>query len=162
GRTVRITDGTGRHQERTIVSNDASTVTLSPDWQILPATTSKFVISEEAWQIGGIAQSSPAVFRVPNRPFRTIQISGRAANVHVTRGWLASTAAAHDLATRVFVITNRAFVLPFVKNFFGPPASGSYNSTNDLTNTRIAAVELYVMNSFGNSPVSTSCFTNTV
>ena len=47
-----------------------------------PDNTSLFVIAESAWIFGAESQTSPAVFRVPNRVNATIHISGRAANVH--------------------------------------------------------------------------------
>ncbi len=82
GKAVRITSGKGKGQERTIISNTEFVLNVSPDWTIVPDTTSTFVVSEAAWQFGSVAQTSPAVFDIPNRAGATIQICGRSANVH--------------------------------------------------------------------------------
>jgi len=42
GRTVEIVAGTSRNQRRLITANDATTLTVSPDWNTTPDDTSKF------------------------------------------------------------------------------------------------------------------------
>jgi len=82
GATVRITKGKGVGQERCAASNDASSLTLTAAWMVVPDATSFFVISESSWRFGAAGQSSPVELEVPNREGATVQISGRAANVH--------------------------------------------------------------------------------
>ncbi|MEM2351300.1 MAG: hypothetical protein QXT26_02720, partial [Thermoproteota archaeon] len=41
---VEITEGTGEGQYRIITSNTTNTLTVSPDWDVVPDTTSKFAI----------------------------------------------------------------------------------------------------------------------
>jgi hypothetical protein len=82
GKLVCITAGLGRGQERSITSNSDTIVTVSTAWEIEPDSTSKFVIVEPAWNFAALAETSPIVFRVPNREGATIHVSGRAANVH--------------------------------------------------------------------------------
>ncbi len=82
GSIARITAGTGAAQERTIVSNTASTVTIAPSWDIQPDATSEFLIADASWQFGATSASSPVTLTVPNRTGAVVQISGRAANVH--------------------------------------------------------------------------------
>lgn len=81
GATVRITTGTGSGQERTIVSNTGTTVTISSPWAIEPDTTSSYLIADSTWQFGASSNASPVSFVVPNRAGVTIHLSGRAANV---------------------------------------------------------------------------------
>ncbi|MBI4876808.1 MAG: hypothetical protein HY822_19400 [Acidobacteria bacterium] len=82
GATVRITGGRGAGQERRVTGNDAGTLTVEPAWHAVPDATSTFVVAESGWRFGAAAQTSPVEIEVPNREGATIQVSGRAANVH--------------------------------------------------------------------------------
>ena len=82
GKIVRITHGKGLGQERLVLTNTSTVLTVSTNWDLEPDSTSLFAVSESGWQFGGLGQTSPVVFAVPNRQHATIQISGRAANVH--------------------------------------------------------------------------------
>ncbi len=82
GSIARITSGTGAAQERTIISNTDSTVSVAPSWDIQPDATSEFLIADASWLFGATSSSSPVTFTVPNRTGAVVQISGRAANVH--------------------------------------------------------------------------------
>ena len=83
---VRIIEGTGRGQERTIASNDASTLMITPNWSVGPDTSSVFVITEPSWRFAAVCGGSPVQFEMPYRSGTTIQISGRAANVNNLEG----------------------------------------------------------------------------
>jgi hypothetical protein len=72
----------------------------------------------------------------------------------VQRGAYGSTAADHEAGVPVFHLDRRVSVMPFVKGFFGSPASGSYGHLVTLPNARIAAAEFFVTNSLGNSRVT--------
>jgi hypothetical protein len=288
GATVRVTTGKGAGQERTVASNDASILTLITAWTIVPDATSLFVVAESSWRFGAAAQSSPAELEVPNREGATVQISGRAANVHdrecayelsplarwqiaggggasldadipgmpvyslyaagagslelvgvafedlantrtvaagtlalhywdelgspspvslasmvpesqtyidltpagsarpgslvqvgaevmvvedvesgglryqVTRGSHGSQAAQQASQTPVYHLSRKVFVAPFPRDFFGSPASGSFSYPILLPDARVAAAELMVTNSRGNSPTKRKCWTATV
>ncbi len=288
GKVVRITHGKGLGQERLVLTNTDTVVTVSVNWDIEPDSTSLWVVSEAGWQFGGLGQSSPVVFAVPNREHATIQISGRAANVHdresayelspltryeiggagsaggdadvagtpifglssvgqgivevagvgfedlantstitaasltlhhfdelsgpplttlaaglddnvttfdlshateavpgsllqvngevmvvtevqsaglrcvVTRGAYDSIASVHDTGALVYLLQMKVFVMPFVKSFFGSQASGSYSNPISLPDARIAAAEMYVTNSRGNSATAFTSYTGTV
>jgi len=82
GMSARITRGRGAGQERTILGNDASTLTVSPPWVLEPDASSFFVVADASWRFGALAQSSPVQFAVPNRSGQIVQITGRAANVN--------------------------------------------------------------------------------
>ena len=82
GMIARITRGRGAGQERAIAANTATTLTVSPAWDVVPDASSFFVVAESGWQFGALAKSSPVQFEIPNRAGETVQICGRAANVN--------------------------------------------------------------------------------
>jgi hypothetical protein len=281
--TAVITRGRGAGQERTVLTNDATTFTVSPKWDITPDATSQFVIAEPSWRFGALTVQGPAEFDVPNRPNATVHITGRSANVHdqecapelspvtryrilgsdsgafdqdippmpefglipvgqgsvelagvgftdltntrsvtagtftlwywdelngaapaavaadialddttltltgggaavgdalqiekeivavtdvddngvctVERGSYGTTAAAHAANALAYTLGRRVYIAPFLRDFFGSPASGSYSYPIFLPDVRIAAAELFVTNSQGNSPTKRKAFT---
>ena len=81
--------------------------------------------------------------------------------VTITRASHGTTAAAHTSGTGVYILEKKIFVLPFAQDFFGSPASGSYAFPITIPDVRIAAAELFMTNSRGNSSVAAESFTNT-
>src|ERR1022692_2721405 len=79
---ARITRGMGAGQERAIMANTGTTLTVSPGWTVVPDASSFFVVAETGWQFGALAKSSPVQFVVPNRGGETVEVCGRAANVN--------------------------------------------------------------------------------
>ena len=77
---VRITRGTGAGQERAVVSNSSTTLTVTPAWTVTPDTTSYFVVAQATWNFAGLTATSPATITVPYQPGATMEISGRSAN----------------------------------------------------------------------------------
>ncbi len=86
GMVVRITEGTGRGQERSIATNDETTLTVSPAWSVLPDATSIFVVAEGAWTFAAVSATSPVQFEILYQQGAVIQISGRGANVNNQEG----------------------------------------------------------------------------
>ena len=82
GMTVRIIEGTGRGQERSIASNDQTKLTVTPSWTVPPDSTSSFVICESSWRFGAVSAMSPAQFEISYQAGTVIQVSGRSANVN--------------------------------------------------------------------------------
>jgi hypothetical protein len=80
GALVRVMRGTGATQERVVVTNTDTTLSISPPWQVEPDSTSYFVVADGTWKFGGVSTSSPAQFEVTNTPGVTVEISGRSAN----------------------------------------------------------------------------------
>jgi hypothetical protein len=80
----------------------------------------------------------------------------------VERAGYGSQAAMHAADVKIYHLKKKTLVVPFVKEFFGSPASGSYAYPIYLPNARIAAVELFVTNSRGNSPTARKHFTATI
>jgi len=86
GKTARIMEGRGRGQERSIASNDSTTLTVSPAWSVEPDATSIFAITEPSWKFAAVSSTSPAQFEIPFRAGAALQISGRGANVNNQEG----------------------------------------------------------------------------
>ena len=82
GAVVRITSGRGKGQERAVLTNTATALTVAPAWIVPPDETSRYVVAESGWRFGALAYSSPVQFEVPNREGATVHVSGRAANVN--------------------------------------------------------------------------------
>ena len=82
GATVRVTRGRGAGQERTAISNTATTLTVAPGWGVEPDASSYFVVAESGWKFGAQAKAGPVQFAIPNREGEVAHITGRAANVN--------------------------------------------------------------------------------
>ncbi len=284
GELVRITRGKGAPQERAVIANTSTTLTVTPAWTITPDTTSFFVVADSTWNFGGLGATSPVTIEVPNQTGATVEISGRSANAlnqesavelnpltrwqiggasgggvdadvpaapvyalnlagqgtvdlvgigftdltnthtivagtltlfywnelnspstftlasaaastdatitlsaagpasagdliqidaeilavagtlsggtvyQVTRGSHGSTAAAHVAAAPIYHLQKNVSIMPFVNDFFGSPASGSYTYSMFLPDVRIGAAEFFVTNVRGNSPVTAESF----
>jgi hypothetical protein len=82
GFSVRILNGRGQGQEVSISSNDQTTLTISPQWAVIPDLTSTFVIVEPSWIFAAVSKTSPAQFEIAYSRGEVIEISGRSANVN--------------------------------------------------------------------------------
>ncbi len=287
GKVVRITRGRGAGQERSILANDNSTLTVATNWSIVPDATSHFVVAEAGWHFGAEGETGPIQFDVPNRAGATVHVSGRSANAlgrecsyelspltrwrlggasgpgfdedvsgaptfglrptgqgtvelvgvgfadpanirniqagtltlhyweelnsptqfflaagltaedtvveltspgpatvgtliqidsevlvveevldgglryEVTRGSHGTWPSALGPGVPVYHLTRKVFVIPFVRDFFGSPASGSFAYPIFLPDVRVAAAEMFVTNTRGNSESTRVSFTGT-
>jgi hypothetical protein len=284
---VRVTRGTGATQERRVVANSDTTLTVTPPFRVEPDSTSYFAVADGTWKFGGVSGSSPVEFEVPNMPGATVEVSGRSANVHdqesayelnpltrwqiggssggvdldtppqpvfglnlagqgtvelvgvgfatlanthtieagtlglfhwdelsspttyaltsgaiatdtsvalspagsaavgdliqiegeilevtgvidsgaeyqVTRGSYGSTAVGHDSGKLLYHLRRSVAIIPFVRGFFGSPASGAFSYSMFLPEVRIGAAELYMTNAVGGGLVSQATFGATV
>jgi hypothetical protein len=82
GAVVRITRGRGAGQERAVLSNTVTVLTLTRAWDMQPDASSFFVVAESGWHFGASGATSPVQFQIPNRTAETVQITGRAANAN--------------------------------------------------------------------------------
>jgi hypothetical protein len=82
GMTLRITRGAGAGQETAILSNTATTLTVSPAWLFAPDASSYFTVAESAWHFGAVASSSPVQFEIRNIAGDVVQLTGRSANAN--------------------------------------------------------------------------------
>ena len=284
GAVVRVRRGTGAAQERSVIANDATTLTIAPPWTVEPDATSYFVVANSTWNFGGLGATSPVEFEVPNQTGATVEVSGRSANVldqesapelnpltrwqiggagdgggdgdvppapvfglnlagqgsiellgigfttltnthtiragtltlffwselsspsaftlandvgatdtsvvlnaagpasageliqiegevlevvepldgglqyQVTRGSHGSAAAAHAAGVSIYHLNKNVTIVPFVNDFFGSPASGSYSASIFLPDVRVAAAEFFVTNMLGSGEVSAAAF----
>lgn len=79
----------------------------------------------------------------------------------VERGAHGTTAAPHSDQTPIYHLRKKVFVVPFVRDFFGSPSSGSFSYPLHLADARIASAELFVTNVRGASETKTLAFTYT-
>ncbi len=279
---VRITRGHGAGQERQILGNTATIITVGVPWTTEPDATSFFVVAENSWRTGNSGKSSPLTIDVPERIGSGVQISARAANASgdeaayelspltrwvlgesgdlaadfaappapsfavsvsqgtielggiaftslvnttsivagtytfhyydeingspvalnaavsaadntiqfggpiaagtlvqieqeiilvgtttsgvsgATRAMHSTTPADHAIAESAYPLVDKVVIVPFIKNFFGSPASGEWNYSAELPDIRIASVELYMTNSFGPGAMAVNQFTGTI
>jgi hypothetical protein len=185
GATARITKGTGAGQERTVATNSATTVTITSKWSVEPDATSFFLIADSSWQFGASSNASPVSFaamgtsdlvftlttptsaqagdlvQIGSEVLVVQQAVSGGTSFQVARGSHGSPAATHAALTAVYFLEKKAFIMPFARDFFGSPASGSYAYPVTIPDVRIGAAELFVTNSRGNSPVAMQAFTAT-
>jgi len=79
----------------------------------------------------------------------------------VTRGVQSTTAAGHAATAPVYPLSEKVLIVPFIKNFFGSPASGDWNYAVELPDVRLASIELYMTNAFGAGAVGVNQYTGT-
>lgn len=80
----------------------------------------------------------------------------------VVRGALGSSAASHSAGAAVYHLQRTTAVMPFVRGFFGSPASGTFRYSIYLPNVRVGVATLYMLNGFGNGEVGAASFGATV
>ena len=71
---------------------------------------------------------------------------------------MAARRRSHAGTVPIYHLTSNVTIVPFVDDFFGSPASGSYTYSIFLPDVRIGAAELFVTNVRGNSPVASASF----
>ncbi len=106
--------------------------------------------------------SAGTVIRIDSELLLIDQVSNAGTTLSVTRGMFSTVAAAATAGTEVVPLRKSTVTAPFVKHFFGTPASGDWTYAVPLSNARVAAAEFYVTNSQGNSPSSDQAYTNTL
>ncbi len=80
----------------------------------------------------------------------------------VTRGVQGTSAVDHGLPLSAYELGEKVVIVPFVKTFFGSPASGDWKYSVALPNVRLASAELYMTNALGDGAITTNTFTGTV
>jgi hypothetical protein len=88
-------------------------------------------------------------------------VTGGATQYQVVRGSFGSTAASHAAATLVYHLQRSVVTMPFIKGFFGSPASAAFSYSVFLPNVRIGAAELYMTNAVGGGLVGQAAFGRT-
>jgi len=108
-----------------------------------------------------VSASSGSLLQIDAEVMIVHQDLTNSTTVPVTRASHGTAAAAHTAQTGVYLLEEKIFVMPFAQDFFGSPASGSYAFPITIPDVRIAAAELFMTNSKGNSSVAAESFTNT-
>jgi hypothetical protein len=80
----------------------------------------------------------------------------------VTRGAHTTTAVGHLTPVVVYVLSESVLIVPFIKEFFGSPASGDWKYNAALPNVRLASVELYMTNALGDGAIGVNAYTETI
>jgi hypothetical protein len=147
GMTARITRGTGAGDERTILGNDATVLTVSPSWDVTPDATSFFVVAEAGWHFAAQTKSSPVQFAIPNQAGEVVEITGRSANVNDVE-----SSAQLAVVTRWQIGgsgTSDAAVPPAPLFGMSPPGPGTIGLSgigfSDLTNTRTVSAATFTV-----------------
>ncbi|HCC56475.1 MAG TPA: hypothetical protein DEQ47_04305 [Solibacterales bacterium] len=104
--------------------------------------------------------AAPAFVQIGTEIVAVVQMTGT--TLQVKRGQLGSTAVALAAGTPVLPLSYKAVVIPFVRGFFGSPASGNWSYPIPLPNVRVASASLTVTNSQGTSNLSLLAFTRQV
>jgi hypothetical protein len=106
----------------------------------------------------GLTGNPPLFVLIDSEVIGVVSVTGL--EMTVQRAQHGTAATAHSAGATVFTLAQQVVVVPFVKNFFGTPASGEWSYPVSLPNIRIISAELTVTNSQGNSPTSSVNFTN--
>jgi len=88
-------------------------------------------------------------------------LAGGGTQYQVVRGSYGSTAAAHDAGRLLYHLRRSIMIVPFVRGFFGSPASGAFSYVVFLPEVRIGAAELYMTNAVGGGLVARAAFGTT-
>jgi hypothetical protein len=76
----------------------------------------------------------------------------------VERGQAGSAAAGHAAGALAYYLQSRSVVRPFERSFFGTTAGGQWTSSEWMPGVRLACAELWMTNSFGQSPVAVNSY----
>jgi len=85
-------------------------------------------------------------------------VSSGGTQYQVVRGSLGSTAVSHAAAALAYHLQRLIVMVPFVKGFFGSPASAAFSYSVFLPTVRIGAAELYMTNAVGGGLVGNAAF----
>jgi len=133
---------------------------LSPSLQLLAAEVSAVATS--------IAVTTPRagaevenLLQIGAELLKITAISPDRLTYTVERASHESSAAVHELGVPVYYLDRNIFVVVFVRDFFGSPASSRYSQPIYWPDMRVAAADFTVTNSFGTSPTTERNFTDT-
>jgi len=80
----------------------------------------------------------------------------------VTRGAQGTLAVDHALPFSAYQLSENVVIVPFIKNFFGSPASGDWKYSVALPDIRLASAELYMTNALGAGATTVNPYTGTI
>jgi len=88
---------------------------------------------------------------------KLVSISG--ATAQIERAQKGSTATDHAAGAKLIRLDKTIFVYNVPRNFFGTPESGAWEAREPFRSMAVCAVELYVTNIHGNSPIKINNYT---
>lgn len=94
------------------------------------------------------------MIQVSREIMQIVEVLDGGLSYKVRRGACSSPLMEHPAGTAVFHLDRFSTVVPFVRDFFSSPASGSFIYTVPLVSARIGAAEFFVTNSVGDSPTA--------
>lgn len=147
--TVSITAGTYKFHFYDEV-NGATPVTISGPI----AETDTGVIFGSVFTPGSLVQVEQEIMQVTR-----LNSSGTQS---VVRGAQNTKAVAHPATALAYLLTDTILIVPFIRQFFGSPASGDWQYNFSLPNVRLASVELYMTNALGDGAVTVNPYTGTI
>ncbi|MFN7933410.1 MAG: phage tail protein [Bryobacteraceae bacterium] len=106
-----------------------------------------------------LAVSAGTLVQVNGEVMIVTEAQNSGGRLTVQRGAFGTTATAHSLDSRIYPLARQTSIVPFPKNFFGSPASGTFHYSVHLPNSRVVAAGLSVENMRGTSPVRQQAFT---
>lgn len=110
--------------------------------------------------VPGTAQQG-GVLQIDSELVEVEQVLNDGLQYQIRRGVLGSAAAAHAAQAAVYHLKRRTAVMPFARDFFGSPSSGTFAYSVSLPDARIASAEFFASNVRGNGQSGTANFTST-
>jgi hypothetical protein len=115
--------------------------------------------SETSITAANLASFAPGDFvLLDSEIIQLTAVNGQTAQI--LRAQKNSTATAHEVGARLILLHKRLYVYHVPRGFFGTPASGEWEAREPFRSMAVCAVELYVTNVFGNSPVKVNNYTS--
>jgi len=116
--------------------------------------------SSSTFSVAGVSSDLVgALMQLGTELVSVIGLGNSGSSCTVLRGILHSTATAHAAGESLWPIQRSVIIVPFAPNFFENRASINYLHSFVLPDTRVAAAEFFVTNSFGDSQRAQQCFT---
>ena len=133
-----------------------------PSLQLLTTMTdaAATVITLAAPRAGADAAAGD-LLQIEAEILRIMAVAGDGLSYTVERASHGSDAAAYAAGTPLYYLESRVVVVPFVRDFFGSPASGQYAHPIYWPDVRVSAANFNVTNIYGSSPTAEGNLTGT-
>lgn len=105
--------------------------------------------------------ASGTFFQIDQEIFVVNTQASNSVLVNVGRGVSGSSSAPHAANSTVYILEKKLFILPFAREFFGSPSSGSFAFPVYIPDIRLAAAEMFMSNSRGDGYPTRVSYTGT-
>jgi hypothetical protein len=144
-------------------SIEAATLILHAWNELNPVNTAQLGLAAGELDMNvTLQQPGPGVagqlIQVSREIMQIVEVREQGLSYKVRRGACGSPQMAHAAGTAVFHLERFVTVVPFVRDFFSSPASGSFLYTVPVRGVRIGAAEFFVTNSVGDSPTARASY----